>query len=100
VSVTAEHLPSDWSWHAEQAGKVSKGWDGRLSDEGGWWVNGEGEKVEGDLEVRIRDFDGRMDGKGRGKGFLRIEGSLMTLEEERRKVAGKGKGRERDVIRV
>jgi DNA-directed RNA polymerase I subunit RPA43 len=100
VSVTAEHLPSDWSWHAEQAGKVSKGWDGRLSDEGGWWVDGEGEKVEGDLEVRIRDFDGRMDGKGRGKGFLRIEGSLMTLEEERRKVAGKGKGRERDVSRV
>jgi hypothetical protein len=31
---------------------------------------------------------------------LRIEGSLMTLEEERRKVAGKGKGRERDVSRV
>jgi DNA-directed RNA polymerase I subunit RPA43 len=93
VSVTSEHLPKEWTWHAEQSGKVTKGWDGRLSDEGGWWVNGEGEKVDGELEVRIRDFDGRMDGRGRGKGFLRIEGSLMSLEDENRRVAGKGKNR-------
>jgi DNA-directed RNA polymerase I subunit RPA43 len=91
VSVTAEHLPSSWKFHTEQSGKVTKGWDGRLSDEGGWWVDGKGEKVEGELEVRIRDFDGRMDGRGRGKGFLRIEGSLLSQEEERGAANGGGK---------
>jgi DNA-directed RNA polymerase I subunit RPA43 len=98
VSVTSEHLPADWKFHTEQSGKITKGWDGRLSDEGGWWVDGAGEKVEGELEVRIRDFDGRMDGRGRGKGFLRIEGSLREEEETggrtvRGKVSGKGKKR-------
>jgi DNA-directed RNA polymerase I subunit RPA43 len=72
---------------------VHKGWDGRLSDEGGWWVNGDGEKVEGMLEdVRIRDFEGRMDGRGRGKSVMRIEGSLLSLEEEKA-VLAKGKGK-------
>jgi DNA-directed RNA polymerase I subunit RPA43 len=91
VSVTSEHFPADWTWHAESANKMSKGWDGRISDDGGWWVNGAGEKVEGVLEgVRIRDFEGRMDGKGKGKGVMRIEGSLLSREEERERVAQKG----------
>ncbi|KAF2856426.1 hypothetical protein T440DRAFT_439486 [Plenodomus tracheiphilus IPT5] len=94
VSVLAAHLPSTWSWHAETANRMKKGWDGRISDEGGWWViEGEGMVKNGrGLEVRIRDFEGRMDGKGRGKGFLRIEGSLLSVEEEAAKVQ-KGKGR-------
>ncbi|KAF1944452.1 hypothetical protein EJ02DRAFT_340895 [Clathrospora elynae] len=90
VSILKEYLPADWSWHSQETGKLKKGWDGRLSDEGGWWVNGD-EKVEGDLTVRIRDFDGRFDGKGRGKGFLRVEGSLLSEEEEKAKRGGKGK---------
>lgn len=95
VSILKDYLPSDWSWFSKESGKVKKGWDGRLSDEGGWWVNGEGEKVEGGLDVRIRDFDGRMDGKAKGKGFLRIEGSLLSEEEEKAKakMGGKRKGK-------
>ncbi|KAH7388668.1 hypothetical protein BKA66DRAFT_414738 [Pyrenochaeta sp. MPI-SDFR-AT-0127] len=98
VSILKEHFPSGWSWHSEQAGKMKKGWDGRIADEGGWWIDGEGEKVEGgaELKVRIRDFDGRMDGKGRGKGFLRIEGSLLTEEEEKIRASHKGgKGKQK-----
>ncbi|KAF2832769.1 hypothetical protein CC86DRAFT_310171 [Ophiobolus disseminans] len=84
VSITKDHFPASWTWHSETANKVHKGWDGRISDEGGWWLDGDGECVEGLLEgVRIRDFEGRMDGRGRGKGVMRIEGSLLTLEEER-----------------
>jgi DNA-directed RNA polymerase I subunit RPA43 len=103
VSITKDHFPSSWSWHSETAGKVKKGWDGRLSDEGGWWVDGEGEKVEGDLRVRIRDFDGRMEGKGKGKGFIRIEGSLLSQEEEKARATqkgGKGKQRANGVLRT
>jgi DNA-directed RNA polymerase I subunit RPA43 len=90
-----DFLPADWSWYSKETGKVKKGWDGRLSDEGGWWVNGEGEKVEGGLDVRIRDFDGRMDGKGKGKGFLRIEGSLLSEEEEKAKARKSAKGKQK-----
>lgn len=94
ISITKDNLPTSWQWHSQQAGLVKKGWDGRLQDEGGWWVDGEGEKVEGELEVRITDFDGRMDGRGKGRGgVLRIEGSLLSLEEERAKRQGKGKGK-------
>lgn len=85
VSITQDHFPEGWSWHSETAGKVKKGWDGRLNDEGGWWVDSEGNTVSGDLKVRIRDFDGRMDGRGKGKGFLRLEGSLLSVEEEKAK---------------
>jgi DNA-directed RNA polymerase I subunit RPA43 len=95
VSILKDSLPSDWSWHSKESGKVKKGWDGRLSDEGGWWVNGDGEKVEGGLDVRIRDFDGRMDGKGKGKGFLRIEGSLLSEEEEKANAKKSGKGKQK-----
>jgi DNA-directed RNA polymerase I subunit RPA43 len=93
VSVTSECMPKEWTWRQDEAGKVSKGWDGRLSDEGGYWVDGQGVRVEGELEVRISDFDGRLDGKGRGKGFLRVEG---TLVDERVRGA-KGKERRREI---
>jgi len=96
VSITSEHFPDSWTWHAEASNKMSKGWDGRISDEGGWWVDEQGDRVEGVLEgVRIRDFEGRMDGRGRGKGVLRIEGSLVGEgeERERREKGVKGKGK-------
>ncbi|KAF1841093.1 uncharacterized protein K460DRAFT_371087, partial [Cucurbitaria berberidis CBS 394.84] len=97
VSILKEHLPAAWSWHSEEAGKMKKGWDGRIADEGGWWVDGEGEKVQegSELKVRIRDFDGRMDGRGKGKGFLRIEGSLLSEAEEKAKAQKGGKGKQK-----
>ncbi|KAH9865866.1 hypothetical protein J1614_009453 [Plenodomus biglobosus] len=98
VSVLAAHLPSTWSWHSDAANRVKKGWDGSLSDEGGWWVvEGQGKVENGStVDVRIRDFEGRLDGKGRGKGFLKIEGSLLALGEEGAEgQRGKGKGKAR-----
>lgn len=101
VSITKDHFPSSWTWHSEATGKVKKGWDGRLSDEGGWWIDSEGQVVGGDLKVRIRDFDGRMDGKGRGKGFLRIEGSLLSVAEEaaQQQKGSKGKAKVNGVLK-
>ncbi|EOA81925.1 hypothetical protein ACJQWK_05371 [Exserohilum turcicum] len=93
VSILKEHIPADWSWHQNETGKVKKGWDESLSDEGGWWVNGDGEKVEGELRVRIRDVDGRMDGRGKGKGFLRVDGSLLSEEQEKAAKAAQKNGR-------
>ncbi len=99
VSILREHLPSDWTWYSKEAGKMKKGWDGRLADDGGWWLDGGRNKVKGSMQlrVRIRDFDGKMDGKARGKAFIRIEGSLLSVEEEKEKLTQKsGKGKERE----
>ena len=78
VSVLAAHLPASWTFEARKEGE-------------GVWVGEEGE-VGGELRVRLLDFDGRTDGRARGKG-VRIEGSLVSEEEEeKRREKGKGKG--------
>ena len=78
ISVLATQLPSTWTFKAQH------------TDEG-VWLNGD-EEVAGDLRVRLLDFDGRTDGKSKGKG-LRLEGSLLSAEEEKRKDKGKGKAK-------
>ncbi|KAF1956354.1 hypothetical protein CC80DRAFT_593812 [Byssothecium circinans] len=106
VSVLREQLPRSWRWHAEEAGRKTKGWDGRIADLGGWWVDGEGLKVgEGldldggkEMRVRIREWDAR-GGMGKGRGGMKIEGSMMTVEEERvgrEKGKGRADGRDRE----
>ncbi|PSN73337.1 hypothetical protein BS50DRAFT_568896 [Corynespora cassiicola Philippines] len=87
VAILRAHLPQAWTWHSESANQKTKGWDGRIVDLGGWWEDENGAPVggadgNGELKVRIRDFDGRMDGKGKGRSVLRIEGSLLTEQEE------------------
>ena len=101
VSILREHLPADWTWNGSStsasASTAAKG--AQVADEVGEWLNGEGETIgltaEGEtatLHFRIRDFDGRVDGKGRGKGFLRLDGSLLSEDDEKRTTKAKGKG--------
>ncbi|KAH6614814.1 hypothetical protein C7974DRAFT_379751 [Boeremia exigua] len=78
VSVLATQLPSSWTFQPQG------------TDEG-VWVSEDGD-VSGDVSVRLVDFDGRTDGKSKGKG-LRLEGSLLSEEEETRQEKGKGKAR-------
>jgi DNA-directed RNA polymerase I subunit RPA43 len=77
ISVLATQLPETWTFEAG------------ATDEG-VWRTGEGE-LSGDVQVRLLDFDGRTDGKSKGKG-MRLEGSLVG-EEVQRKEKGKGKGK-------
>ncbi|CAI6243785.1 unnamed protein product [Periconia digitata] len=92
VTVLRAHMPENWSWHAEGANKKRKGWDGRVEDLGGWWVDGDGVKVGGEegekkeLSVRVTEWDARP-GVGKGRGFLKIEGSLLEESEEARETA-------------
>ncbi|KAJ4983044.1 DNA-dependent RNA polymerase i subunit a43 [Stagonosporopsis vannaccii] len=78
VSVLAAQLPASWTFEAR--------------DSEGVWVGEDGE-VEGDVRVRLLDFDGRTDGKAKGKG-VRLEGSLVKEDEERRD-KGKAKGKDK-----
>lgn len=89
ITILRAHLPSVWTYHQATANSKKKGWDGRIADEGGWWVDGEGEAVSAgtQMRVRIREWDARGSGVGKGRGILRIEGSLLSEGEEREAVA-------------
>ncbi|KAF2202154.1 hypothetical protein GQ43DRAFT_439953 [Delitschia confertaspora ATCC 74209] len=94
VSILRKDLPSDWEWVSDytttETAEGQQKWkeDGAVGGSGnGYFVNGEGEAVEGVLRVRIRDFDLRAK-SGVSKGVLRIEGSLLKEEEETSRLAG------------
>lgn len=78
ISVLATQLPENWTFKAG------------TTDEGVWQTE-EGD-LSGDVQVRLLDFDGRTDGKSKGKG-MRLEGSLVSEEVQKTKEKGKGKGK-------
>lgn len=92
VSVLAAQLPSAWTFDAA-SGEAGEG----------AWMNEEGNPVEGELSVRLLDFDARTDGKARGKG-VRLEGSLISeeVEAEGRREKGKGKkeGKKKGILKA
>jgi DNA-directed RNA polymerase I subunit RPA43 len=99
VSILREHLPADWTWSGSSTSSSTAAKGARVADDVGEWRDAKGEAIgaaaEGEtatLHFRIRDFDGRVDGKGRGKGFLRLDGSLLSEAEEKNMSKGKGKG--------
>lgn len=97
VTVLKEHLPMGWEWHATAAGRKKKGFDGRIADEGGVWVDGEGVQVEKgrEMNVRVREWDVR---GGKGKGVLRVDGSLLSVEEERARAEKRAGKKARGVV--
>lgn len=98
ISVLRAHMPADWEWHTEEQHRKKKGWDGRIADEGGWWVDGEGGQVQNgaEMRIRIREWDVRSGSGGeKGVGSLRVGGSLLSAEEEGvREEQRRGKRRE------
>ena len=88
ITVLKENLPKGWTWNGQQANKKKKGFDGLVADEGGWWVDGDGVEVSKGREfsVRVREWDVR---GGKGKGVLRVDGSLLAAEEEKSRAAKK-----------
>ncbi|EON69442.1 hypothetical protein W97_08702 [Coniosporium apollinis CBS 100218] len=107
ASVHRNRLPRDWRWveetsagdrqalagaeegHVqgeEEVGRDTDGdvrmrkWQGRGRQAEGYYVDGEGEKVDGLIRFRIKDFES---GAGEGeKGFLSIEGTMLSEDEE------------------
>jgi DNA-directed RNA polymerase I subunit RPA43 len=96
ISILRQHLPNGWTWTPSNSSYNSGG-----GGDEGWWTNEDGMPIEDVLRVRIRDFEGRMDGKGQGRGGLKIDGSLVTEEEEQtRGKEGEGDKRKRREGRV
>lgn len=102
ASIDSKRLPKKWRWvggSAKDKRRQTKGAGGGGAatdeDEDGHFVDAEGEKIEGVVKFRVRDFENLAD-FGRDKGFMSIEGSLLTEEEEakaaREEIHGGGRG--------
>jgi DNA-directed RNA polymerase I subunit RPA43 len=79
VSIPRKYLPKDWVWD-ERAG-VRR--DAQGNEWWGGWRDGSGKKVGGVLRFRVRDFDVEVpSGDGGGGGFMSLEGSLLSKEED------------------
>ena len=104
ASIDRRNLPKSWKWvytggrpkstHTKGAGQSSDPANSQETQEFGQYINGHrhyegyfvdknGNKVEGELKFRIKDIDATA-GADREKNFLSIEGSLLSLKQERK----------------
>lgn len=102
AGIERRRLPKDWQWVGQTSeGTAANGADTRQGQEesSGYFVDGSGEKVEGLVRFRVRDFESAAS-TDRERGFLSIEGTLLTEQEDaemdeeiRSKQKGKSKAR-------
>jgi DNA-directed RNA polymerase I subunit RPA43 len=84
ASIERKRLPPDWKWvdvsemeneeaDQEEGGKT-------YADDGiGYYVDGEGKKIEGMVKFRVKEIESSHD---RERGFLSIEGTMLSEEAE------------------
>jgi DNA-directed RNA polymerase I subunit RPA43 len=90
ASIPRSYLPKSWKWVEDPSSSGSsnpktarKGGKGSAKEEGqGHFVDQNDNKVDGMVKFRIRDFEtqARMESD---RGFVSIEGTLLSAEEER-----------------
>ncbi|KAB8446217.1 hypothetical protein FH972_025199 [Carpinus fangiana] len=87
ASIPFRHIPKDWRWEPARSKKssVASG-DHAQEEEGeGYWIDGDDNPIRNDEELQfvIRDFESVGQGAGpRDKGFLTLEGTLLSTQEE------------------
>jgi DNA-directed RNA polymerase I subunit RPA43 len=81
ASIESKRLPSDWKWMDVSEMKNREDAEaGETYAEGpGFWVDGEGNKVEGMVKFRVREIESSHD---RERGFLSIEGTMLSGNDE------------------
>lgn len=92
ASIERKRLPQDWEWrdvsqmqNAEDAG-VGETY---AEDGAGYFVDGSGTKIEGMVKFRVREIESSHD---RERGFLSIEGTLLSDDAEMRLVESEQDG--------
>lgn len=86
ASVERKQLPHQWRWVVGNGATVpsqAKKLKPPASEENGegHYVDENGDPVQGLLRIRVRDFE-PLSVFGAGRSFLRIEGTLLSVEEE------------------
>lgn len=80
ASIERKRLPSDWTWSGVQEREEQDGEEDVYAEEGvGYFVDGEGKKVEGLVRFRVRQIESSPD---RERGFLSIDGTMLSEEVE------------------
>ncbi|KAK2625882.1 hypothetical protein QTJ16_005194 [Diplocarpon rosae] len=81
ASIERKRLPSDWEWRDVADAREGNEGDGETyAEEGaGYYVDGEGNKIEGMIKFKVREIESSHD---RERGFLSIEGTLLSEEAE------------------
>ncbi|KAK6583017.1 hypothetical protein PZA11_004093 [Diplocarpon coronariae] len=81
ASIERKRLPSDWEWRDVSDAREGNEGDGQTyAEEGaGHYVDGEGNKVEGLIKFKVREIESSHD---RERGFLSIEGTLLSENAE------------------
>ncbi|KAE9375500.1 hypothetical protein N431DRAFT_480788 [Stipitochalara longipes BDJ] len=92
ASIESKRLPFDWTWKDVSEIKNNKDAEqGEIyAEEGpGFWVDGEGHKVEGMIKFRVREIESSHD---RERGFLSIEGTMLSKDDEEELVQNETEG--------
>ena len=84
AGIERSRLPKDWQWVAEEAPEES----GEMSRKGrreaaGHYVNAEGNKVEGKIIFKVKDFEATA-GAETGSGSINIYGTLLVESEDQK----------------
>ncbi|CZS88197.1 related to dna-dependent rna polymerase I subunit a43 (rpa43) [Rhynchosporium graminicola] len=91
ASIERKRLPSDWKW--KDVSDAREGWEGEgetYAEEGsGHYVDGEGKKIEGMVKFRVREIESSHD---RERGFLSIEGTMLSETAEKKLVEDERNG--------
>lgn len=83
AGIERSRLPKDWQWVADEAQEES----GEMSRKGrrdaaGHYVNADGNKVEGKIVFKVKDFEATA-GAETGSGSINIYGTLLVESEDK-----------------
>jgi DNA-directed RNA polymerase I subunit RPA43 len=84
ASIERQRLPKDWKWVGlEGPAKANEAFTGKgqyAEDGMGYFVDGQGNKIEGTIKFRVKDIESSHD---RERGFLSIEGTMLEDAAEK-----------------
>ncbi|KAH8599102.1 hypothetical protein B0O99DRAFT_649784 [Bisporella sp. PMI_857] len=82
ASIERKRLPEDWKWIGveDEDGEDVDGMGETYAENGvGYWVDSDGNKINGQLKFRVREIETSHD---KERGFLSIEGTMLDDEAE------------------
>jgi DNA-directed RNA polymerase I subunit RPA43 len=95
ASIERKRLPPDWEWRdvseMENPDDVQAG-ETYAEDGVGYYVDGMGNKIEGKVRFRVKEIETSHD---RERGFLSIEGTMLSEDDETKLANSEKEGAER-----
>jgi DNA-directed RNA polymerase I subunit RPA43 len=83
ASIERQRLPKDWKWVGLEDAAMTKPFSGQgqYEEDGmGYFLDGQGNKIEGTVKFRVKDIESSHD---RERGFLSIEGTMLDEAAEK-----------------